>query len=205
MVERIIWTWGRCDSAKADYQQSKERLVLGVLLGQTIDQLRRVVGETGPPQVLAKANERVYRLYLRNDIEVASTGEHDLGVREELEVTAKTTRWAANTLGDRAHLAGVGRIQSNDPISFAKVMATQNNRLGPDKVRRGHARLLGLACPDIIRVAGVRRKQPDNDAGRLGKRSGTDLVDDEDLVDNTLDARYVAGDILHLAALGRGL
>ena len=131
---------------------------IATVLGQPIQGFGGVVGEPGPPEVLANAEVRVHGFDLSDQVEVAAPGQHDLAAREELQVTAESTGRAPHTLGNGPKLPGACRVQRDDPISFAQVVPPQNDRLGSYQMWGCHRRLLTLPCSDIVRFGGSPSK-----------------------------------------------
>src|SRR5207237_9622447 len=93
------------------------------------------VAEAGGPEVVAQADERVDRLDLGDDVEVAAVGEHELATGQQVEVAAEAAAGPPHALGDDADLAVVERVEGQDLVGLAEVAALQDDGLGPVDAR----------------------------------------------------------------------
>src|SRR5437762_2270397 len=95
------------------------------------------VAQSTPPLV-ALAHERVDRLDLGHDVEVAAVGEHELAAGQQVEVAAQAAAGPSHALGNDADLAVVERVEGQDLVGLAEVAALEDDGLGSVDPRLAH-------------------------------------------------------------------
>ncbi len=94
-------------------------MVLQPVRRQALYQLQRIVGLRRAPEILTDGTERLARLGLGDDVQLAAMRELQRAQAKQLQVSAETTGWAPHALRDGAQLAVVWRVQGEDPIRLA--------------------------------------------------------------------------------------
>src|SRR5205085_6115757 len=90
--------------------------------------LGQIIRMRGKLEVLANAPERLERVRLRDDVQLAADGKQHVAQSEWLEVPGGPTGGASHTFRNRADLALVARKQRKDAIGFAEIHPLENDR-----------------------------------------------------------------------------
>src|SRR5690349_19066925 len=88
--------------------------------------------------------ERVDRLHLRDDVEIAAGIELNVDVRERFQARAELAAGAPNPLGHRAHQPVIAREQAHDAIGFPELVLTEHHRSVPVQTHPTSLPLFGM-------------------------------------------------------------
>ena len=139
------------NAAEGVQQQVKNCRIFDRFFRELVNQLGTVKGVCRALQVVAQTQKYLDALSLRDDVEIAPARNQQIGVREQLDVTALAALDLAHTLRDYAQFAMCRRVDRQQTVGFAHVAALQNNGVDAIDALASH----GL----IILGESVRRKQ----------------------------------------------
>ena len=115
------------EEPKRARQQLEDGNVFLPVLGEPGQDLHHVRSVAKRIEVAADGQVRVLRLGAGDHVELAPSGQHQLGATEVLEVRSQATERTPRALGDHAQLAVLPRVKRQDAVGLAEIHPAEHD------------------------------------------------------------------------------